>query len=265
MTIIAWHGDPGLKAEAVALMTRHREQDDFIRGTYTLLSPGAAAGYKGCFHGCLTTEKLAVEASITPAEFVKRNAYSGWHADGERIWGIDRRVGAVLDRCFESLPEGWADFAVASIEAIPVGADLGPALDAWLLDVLADDEHGVRQYTVEGSAQRIAVDVVVGLYRRRIGGDDPSDDEWRKAAYAAAAADAGADAAYAAAVVAADDAAYAAWADAAYDAAAYAAAAAADAAAYAAADADFWSWCAQRLLHQLGSAPVPATRGADHA
>jgi hypothetical protein len=289
MAVLAWHNDHTLKAEAVAAMRAHRDADELIRGTYLESFPESPSGFKGCFHGCLTTGRLAAEQGISVVEFVRTSYPEGWHADGERLWGIPVRLGSVLDKLFESLPEGWSDFAVDSVEAMPVGADLDAAVDRWLLDLLVDPERGVVAHTAEGSAQRAAVDAVAALYRRRIEGDEPTRDEWRSAtaaaayataaaAYAAAnasydasydadAADAvyasyaAANTAYAAANGAAnaDDASYAA-ANAAYvaDAASYAAANAADVAAAAARDRHF-ARLADRLLHHLRNAPILAT------
>ncbi|MES2211490.1 MAG: hypothetical protein V4515_15100, partial [Chloroflexota bacterium] len=216
MTILAWHNDEALKAEAVASMRRHRQADEFIRGSYMTAFPEAASGFKGCFHGCLTTEKLAAEKGIPVAEYVGRHWSDSWHADGERLWGIPARLGAVLDKLFESIPDGWSDFAVNSVEAMPVGADLDVAVDRWMLDLLVDPDHGVVIHTADGSAQRTAVENVAKLYRRRLDGAEPTRQEWKAAAaYADAAAYAAADAAYAAAADADADAAAADAADAA--------------------------------------------------
>ena len=236
--ILAWHGDPALKAEAVALMTAHRAADDFIQGAFTQLDE-TRLRFRGCFHGCLTTEKLAAEASLPVGDYLRRSAAQiNYHDEGERIWGIDRKVGYVLDRTFEAMPDGeHGDFAVAATQAIPVGADLSRVIDRWLLDILADPEMGVRRHTADGSAQWIAVDAVIALYERRLAGDEPTRDEWIAARRAYAATAAATYAAYAA-TYAADDATYAAYA--------------ADARSVAR------RWQADRLLHHLSAAPQPA-------
>jgi hypothetical protein len=237
--ILAWHGDPALKAEAVALMIAHRAADDFIQGAFTQLSE---TGFRGCFHGCLTTEKLAAEANLAVTDYLRSAAPIDYHGEGEQIWGIDRKVGYILDRTFEAMPDSeHGDFAVAATQAIPVGADLSRVIDRWLLDILADPEMGVRGLIADGSAQRTAVDAVVALYERRLAGDEPTRDEWITTRRAAA--DAGADAAAAAvdAYAAADAAAYA------------------TVDAYAAADAAAARrWQSSRLLHHLSAAPEPA-------
>jgi hypothetical protein len=266
--ILAWRGDPALKAEAVALMTAHRAADDFIQGTFTQLGESS---FRGCFHGCLTTEKLAAEANLPVTDYLRHSsaAQIDYYGEGERIWGIDRKVGYVLDRTFEAMPDGeHGDFAVAATQAIPVGADLSRVIDRWLLDILADPEMGVRRHTADGSAQWIAVDAVIALYERRLAGDEPTRDEWIAARRAAAAAYASAYAAYASAYAAYASAyaayasAYAAYASAsaayAADASASASSSAYAADAYASARSVAHRWQAGRLLHHLSAAPQPA-------
>jgi hypothetical protein len=121
-TILAWHGDPELKAAALARMQAHREADDFIQGLY-LVADIDGHPYKGCFHGCLTAEALAAERNVPIWTFEFED--TKWWAEGERLWGIPCEVGGLLDKAFETVDEDRAgDFAVASIEAIAVGADL---------------------------------------------------------------------------------------------------------------------------------------------
>lgn len=136
MTILAWHNDPALKADAVTRMKKHREQDEFVQGSYVDTS---GAKVKGCFHGCLTAEKLAEEQGV-PVGLVDSFAglgrslgWTSWHVHGERIWGIPRDLGELLDGIFEHQDGAAAagEFAVAVTEAIPVGADLADVEEAF--------------------------------------------------------------------------------------------------------------------------------------
>jgi hypothetical protein len=255
-TVLAWHGDPQLKADAVERMREHAAADRLIRGAY-VDHDGDATTWRGCLHGCLTAETIAAERGISVADLIE-DPDVWWHVESERLWGIPRQLGALLDRLYEALDEPPGEVAVGMLEAIPVGADLTVAADRLMLDVLVDPEHGVWRHTAEGSRQREAVERVAQLYRRRLAGDEPPEAEWRDAAadadaaayaYAAYAAYAAADAAYAAAADAAD----AAYADAAAADAAYAAYAAADADAAA----DWWRWRHQQLLTHIHTAPTP--------
>jgi hypothetical protein len=255
MTILAWHNNPNLKTEATARLRAHRAEDSIVKGLYQLLDPDLASGYRGCAIGCT----LPPQAPFDPGGTDKPGPpEGGWHGEVERLYGIPRPIARLIDGLFENLPtdgDQHAEFAVAVIDAVPVGADLSLVISRFLLDVLADPECGARQYTVEDSRQREAVDAVVSLYRRKLAGEEISRQEWAAAAvdaaYAAAdaayAADAAAAYADAAAAYAAADAAYAA------DAAAYAAAYAADAA-----DArnGMRVWQAERLIHHLTTAPI---------
>jgi hypothetical protein len=111
-----------------------------------------------------------------------------WAAD--QFLGIPLSVGALLHGCSEAIPEQeMADFAVAAVEAIPVGADLASVPERWLLDLLVDDANGgrnsVRARTVPGSPPHQAVSRVVALLRRQVAGDPPTVPEWAEAGRAA--------------------------------------------------------------------------------
>lgn len=186
--ILAWHNDPAIKAEAVARMHAHRAADEIIQGTYALMDEETAAGYRGCFHGCLTGDKLMSLHGWTPSQLEDQTP-SGtemWHT-GEELWGILAELGRILDNLFEGLPaEECAAFAVDAVEAIPVGADLSRVLDAWLVDLLADPEHGVARLFATGSAEATAAALVIDLFRAKLAGDTPSTTDWEGATDAVA-------------------------------------------------------------------------------
>jgi hypothetical protein len=128
--MIAWHGSHELKARVMARLREHWEQDEFIRGLYQEIDPIAAAGYRGCAIGC--TLPLQSKSQETLDDI------SSWHRRVEELYGISAEVAWVIDNTFESLEstEEAADFAVAVVEAIPVGA-LMPEdgdLHSWLME-----------------------------------------------------------------------------------------------------------------------------------
>lgn len=170
MSTLAWHSDPDLKADAVGRMRRHRTSDDFARGYYlaTTLTAGQPPRLRGCFHGCLTAEKLAEASGIHLTYLEHEAAHYDWHAATERMWGIPAGLGEVLDDAYERQPETTAaDWAVAVTEAIPVGADLSMVLARVVHELLVDEQ---------------ADPAVIGLYRRWIDDDDfPPAREWRTA------------------------------------------------------------------------------------
>ncbi len=276
-TALAWHGDPGLKAEVLDRLRQHRAEDSIVKGIYQCIDSNLGTGYRGCAIGCTLPPQDAINGVDFDDEVESPD--EGWHGRVEELYGIPTPIAHLIDRIFENLPtddEAHARFAVEVIAAVPVAADLSLVVSRFLLDVLADPEHGVRRHTAEGSRRRAQVDRVIDLYRRMLAGEEIGPEQWRAAAAAddAAADDAAADdaaaAAYAAAAYAAADAAdaygAAAYAYAAAYAAAYAYAYAAAAAADDAADAaDAYGaaarhqsriWQAERLIHHIANAPV---------
>jgi len=237
---LAWHSDPDLKTEVVARMKAHRADDSIIQGLYQQIDPDLASGYRGCLIGCTLPKR--------PADHD-----SGWHREVEALYGIPDSIGHLLDRIFENLPteDGQhALFAVASIEAIPVGADLSLVASRLMLDILAEPAYGVLDRAVAGSTRQATIERVIGLYRRRLAGDEPSRQEWlepRKGSF-------GDDAVYEHVSGAAAYA--AAWREGSY-AFSDAMSSAAYHVGWTGSVSDWWEWAAQRLLHHLANAPVP--------
>lgn len=247
-TVLAWHGDPDLKATAVERMRAHREHDTFLQGIFVEADPKAAAGYRGCFHGCLTTEALMAEQNIRSADFVRIRRT--WHEEGQRLFGIPTNLGVLLDKVFEALdPSRCGTFAVDTVEAIPVGADLSAVLDALAYEVLTDELYGMRAITLADTDQRRAVDGVAALYRRRIVGDEPLNSEWREAGEVAGKAYEDGDGIDADVADVADDLSDWADGDVLVDA-------------RSTAPTGYINWLAARIVHHLAAAPVPASSGA---
>ena len=130
----AWHGDPELKARIVARMHQHRKDDAFVQGAYQYLDGALPLGYRGCAIGCLLDPQRGDKPR---AEGYSTNA---WHDEARRQFGIPTDVSDLIDTTFEDFATyddnhaRASDFAVAVIEAIPVGADLtgvSELFDAW--------------------------------------------------------------------------------------------------------------------------------------
>jgi hypothetical protein len=207
--VLTFHGDPAIKDRYVARMKAHIAADELIHGKFW-------ENGKGCHVGCL------VETSVHP------------HGKLSAQIGIPLELSYLIDRLFEGQPGLPAkEFASSFIETVPVGVDLTPVVDQFLLTLLKDPEHGAIRHTNERT--RPKVQAVIEMYERRIAGSNPTIAEWRAAAAAAYAAADAAAAAYAAVAAYAD-----AYADA-YAAAAAAAAADADADAAVAAYADAYA------------------------
>jgi hypothetical protein len=222
--VIAYHGDPKVKAKYVRRVQRHRKLDQLI--------PGATgSGGKGC------------------AVYCTFDVYD--HSRGPDEIGVPEVLMRLNDRIFESLAthatrDEYLAWPTQFLRSIRPGADLSmvwPQFALWLLRGLP--ERSLKRPDVKAAVERVAA-----LYERWIAGDKPSVKEWREARSAA----------YAAAYAAAADAAAA--AAAAYAAAAAAADADAADAAYAA-DADavgarrsFWRGARDQLLALLAGAPT---------
>lgn len=144
--LLAWFGDPDLKARVVAKMKQHRADDEFIQGLYqtgTKSQPGEVpVGWKGCAIGCTLPyiRGDAAEASIN------------WHGRVQSEYGISYTVAEMIDSVFEEQRglEKAGDFAVAVIEAIPVGADLTEASR-----IIYDEEFGKDLETPEQWAAKL--------------------------------------------------------------------------------------------------------------
>ena len=127
----AWYGNPELKAEVLARMLQHRVEDSIIQGSFQQYDPELASQYRGCLIGC-TLPRGTVEsyelccadcdaASSGPMYIEEQD----WLYDVERMYGLPLEYNKLIERVFEMLPVEKAPwFAVASVEATPVGADM---------------------------------------------------------------------------------------------------------------------------------------------
>lgn len=177
--LLAWHNDPELKREAVARMLQHRVEDSIIQEMYQEVDPDLASGYRGCLIGC-TLPLQSVEGAISSSELL------GWHEKVTKLYGIDTSVVFILERVFEGVTSGEAaDFAVNSIVAIPVGADLSRipyqlAYDTLVYqtekfnnDFLEEVKDWARTYdgSPQSEARRQALELEVTDKNANYGGD----------------------------------------------------------------------------------------------
>lgn len=100
----------------------------------------------------------------------------------DMVEGSASALAYLYDHIFEALPEAerkyWPE---QHLEATPVGADLSGVMDrfrAWMLrDLLSIPDLAPDVYA--------AVEGMAVLFERRIAGDEPTEAEWDKAAWAA--------------------------------------------------------------------------------
>jgi hypothetical protein len=153
----AWFGSPELKAWALAKMVAHRAQDEIIRGHYQRGDSDTAAGYRGCLVGC-TLPRCHEDGTVGYRGYLLPGAGAvpsegSWHVDVEILYGIPWEVANLLDDTFEDQAfEKAADFAVASIEAIPVGMLYDPAVLEDLVACYLDGAEGVLRFLRTGVA-----------------------------------------------------------------------------------------------------------------
>jgi hypothetical protein len=128
---LAWLNDPALKEEVVLRMKKHRAEDSIIQGHYQLYDSSLATEFKGCLLGCTLPLSVTRERLFHPLH------RGTWHSKVEKAYGIPLPVCYLLETVFESLDtfEEAAEFAVESIEAIPVGADLSQVNEYWRREI----------------------------------------------------------------------------------------------------------------------------------
>ena len=116
--LVAYHGNPALKASVLAEMAEHRAADALVKGVYW-------ENGRGCAVGCLTHDPW------------------GGHAQYPVRWGIPEELAWLEDSIFENLPSGlawvWPERFLA---AIPTGADLSGVYAAWSAALMLDPERG---------------------------------------------------------------------------------------------------------------------------
>ncbi len=165
--MIAFHGDPAIKAKYLARVRAHREADQVVKGQYW-------EDGRGCAIGC--------------------SIHGSDHRKYETQLGIPVAIAYLEDGLFENLPNDKAClFPERFLEAIPVGADLALVKNRFLHWLLTSEEIGLQRIADEPG--RVAIVAVAELYRRVIDGQKVAETEWDAAWAAARAARAAANAA----------------------------------------------------------------------
>lgn len=161
MAVIAFHGDPLVKAQALDRLQRH-------------VAAGSFVYFPAWENGNANVIGAVVEADDTPA-YAERLGYP--LALAETL--------PMLVNGFRPQPEA-VRFALAWLERTPVGADLTTIVSQLVLDLLANADLvklTERYPDVEQSRQAI-----MALHRRAIDGDEPDRKTWKAARLAAVAA-----------------------------------------------------------------------------
>lgn len=232
--VIAWHGDPDLKAKTVAALRLDHEQDRLVRGIYASSDPSRV--YRGCMVGCLVANQIVVEQGIN-LDRNSFNLFAGmWHAETASRFGVPESLAHLWDSTFEGLPYAESpQFAIDSIEAMTPGADLSLVPSLLVADILGHPERGVLANPDLAVEKRDATAEVLALFARRLAADEPTETEWEQASMTAY--DVQANPAYYASgeYETYADSTAGMWAD----------------------DERDWLWIAERLIHHTRTAPVP--------
>lgn len=171
--LVSYLGDPDLKAAFLAEITKHEQQDQFIKGTYGRMN----GSFKGCAIGCSLHSLNVLHGKTGKASA----QHTGQHARYEAELGLPTWLAHLEDRLFEGLPD---DLSVTwprrFAEAIPVGAVVTDALLARiLLWVLTDADFGVNSATDRDAVKRW-IDAIAGYIEADSRGAATADQ--RKAA-----------------------------------------------------------------------------------
>jgi hypothetical protein len=182
-SVLSWQNRPDRQAAAVRLLREVDSAGGLLQGGQ---SPPDGR-YGGGLHVSLCAATLAAERDVPVASILAGRDQVSWLDQSERIWGIERVLGGMLDSCFERVPAHEAgSYSVAAMSAIPVGRDLSPVAAHWMLELLTDQGNGLCRYTPPGSLQYTAVTDVAELFRRTLAGDEPTAEQWLAAAKSAA-------------------------------------------------------------------------------
>jgi len=158
--MLAFHNDHKLQREILDRVDAHRAAGEIVRGSTWDPQTG-----RGGAIGCAL------------------DAYD--HALLESQYGIPVGLAYLVDIIDEIAPKVWVlprrratpAWPQRFLRAIPLGADLSSVWSHFAVWLLEDELAQWR--SPEG-------DAVIALYRRRLGGDEPPLDEWRRAARVAA-------------------------------------------------------------------------------
>jgi hypothetical protein len=124
---LAWHNDPDLKDRTVARMRMHQAYDEIEPGRYRTPDPTRPSGFRGCFLGCVLPNDVDTEMirMMITRSTDSVTAPGGWHSKAIRLLGFPIGLILTAEAIFEDIAVKDAPaFAVAVLEAVPVGADL---------------------------------------------------------------------------------------------------------------------------------------------
>ena len=149
--LIAFHGDPKVKAFYLRRVHNHRKADEIIHGKYW-------ENGRGCGVGC--------------------TIHSDDHNAYETELGIPVQIAYLEDAIFEGMANGKSkEFPERFLKAIKPGVDLSLVVPRLVVWQGLDPKHGVINL-VKSNEERECVKLVAGLYQRIIDGGTVTYQEW---------------------------------------------------------------------------------------
>jgi hypothetical protein len=132
-TLIAFHGDPKIKAKFSRRVRAHAKADEIVKGQYWEQG-------KGCAIGC--------------------TIHSGQHNAYETELGLPAWLARLEDGMFEHLPNGTAKgFPAQFLQAIPVGANVSGVRDQFLAWLMDDPTYGTAHMATDPEVKALAAEV----------------------------------------------------------------------------------------------------------
>jgi hypothetical protein len=152
--MIAYHGKTSVKAKYVKRVKQHYELDEIAQGYYW-------ENGKGCAVGC------TIEGSD--------------HSKYETELGIPSELAYLEDGLFEELKNGDAkEFPLRFLKAIKPGADLSLITSQFMIWQFEDKKYGIKHIKEVKEDKEVYgfCKEVVALYKRKLKGDTPTEDEF---------------------------------------------------------------------------------------
>jgi hypothetical protein len=149
VTLIAFHGNPAIRAKYLARVRAHRAADQIVHGQYW-------EDGKGCAVGC--------------------TIHSSDHASYETELGIPTALAYLEDRMFESMSNGKAlEWPERFLKAVPVGADLSGVVPQFLAWLMLDETYGVAFTTTDEEIADLAAEVGLRYTAGDVDGPEATD------------------------------------------------------------------------------------------
>jgi hypothetical protein len=152
--LIAYKGKQSIKNKYLKRVEEHYKADEIIQGVYW-------ENGKGCAVGC------TIEGNQ--------------HERYETELGIPRELAYLEDGLFEALTNGDAkEFPVRFLKAIKPGADLSLVTAKFMVWQFEDKKYGLKNIKEVKDDKEVYgfCKEVVALYKRKIAGDTPTEDEF---------------------------------------------------------------------------------------